>query len=131
MDITVLTAGLLSLLMAVGHESIGVVWVLPKLDQEHLPQTPFGPQSMTDGMIRVTWHVVTFFLMATGVVLVLIAGGESSEARNLFLRSLAVMWLVAAVMASVVVRFSWKKLRRLPVPLIWVLVAVLCWVGST
>jgi len=47
------------------------------------------------------------------------------------LRWLAAMWLVATAMAVWVSRRTVRHFWRLPVPLLWVVVAALCWMAST
>ena len=56
-------AGLIAVVLAVGHASIGVFWVLPRLSEDRLPATPFGPPPTTLAAIRVTWHVVISFAL--------------------------------------------------------------------
>ena len=127
MDVGLLIAGLLCVGMAIGHAAIGLVWVLPRIDKERLPRTPFGPQSMTFGMLRVTWHVVTVFVLAIGILLITLAADADVDPRTMLLRCLAAMWLLAAAMALWVVRRNLRHFPRLPVPLIWIVVAVLLW----
>ncbi len=127
-------AGAICVAMAFGHATIGLVWVLPGLTDEHLPRTPFGPPSMTLAMVRVTWHIVTIFVLTVGTLLVKLAWGEPADSLPLLLRWFAVMWLVATAMAGWVAGRGVRSVRgllRLPVPLLWVVVAVLCWSAST
>ena len=127
-------AGLICIAMAFGHETIGSVWVLPKLDEERLPKTPFGPQSMTASMIHVSWHVVTVFVFALGGVFVTLAWVDATDPRTIMLRWFAAMWLAATATAAWVVIPRLRNLRsflRLPVPVLWVIVAVLCWQATT
>jgi hypothetical protein len=134
MDIGLAIAGVICLAMAVGHNTIGLVWVLPGVKKEHLSASPFGPQSMSESMIRVSWFIVTIFVAAVGVLLLTLAFAEDVDARVLTLRLLAVMWGAATLMAGwIAVRRvgSMRGLMRLPVPLLWVTVGVLCWVAST
>jgi hypothetical protein len=131
MDVSVTIAGVISLVLGAGHETIGSVWVLPRLTDEHLAKTPFGPPSMTEAMVRVTWHVVTLFALASGGLLLMLAATPMSDARTLALRWFAGMWIAATAMAFYVTRTRPSRLLRLPVPLLWVVVAVLCWVAST
>ena len=127
-------AGLICIAMAFGHETIGSVWVLTKLDEERLPSTPFGPRSMTASMIHVTWHVVTVFVFALGGVLITLGWGDVTDPRMVMLRWFAAMWLAATAWAGWVVWPRLTNLRsflRLPVPVLWVIVAVLCWEATT
>jgi hypothetical protein len=86
---------------------------------------------MTEGMLRVTWHIVTIFALALGVVLMTLAWDEGADARTLLLRWFAVMWLAATGMAAWVTRRHLRFSPLLPVPLLWVVVAVLFWMAST
>ena len=133
MDVGLAVAGLLCLGMGVGHTMIGVRWVLPGLTEEHVPKTPFGPPSMSLAMVQVSWFIVTIFVVAVGGILLTLAWDAAADAKTLLLRWFAVMWFVAAEMAlSIAWRLyrSFRHLLRLPVPLLWIVVAVLCWAAS-
>lgn len=129
MDVTLGIAGLLCLLLGVGHASTGLLWVLPRLSVERLPTTPFGPPQTTLGVLRVTWHIVTVFVLALGAVLLALAW-DVSDARTIVLRGFAGMWLVAFLMALWVARRSPRQFLRRPIPLLWLLLAVLLWDAS-
>ena len=134
MDVGLLIAGLICVAMGFGHQAIGVVWVLPSLTEERVPSTPFGPQAMTVGMLRVTWYIVTVFVLAVGILLLMLASDPAIETRALLLRWFAATWLAATAMALWVVRAGLSRPRqffRLPVPLLWVVVALLCWNAAT
>jgi hypothetical protein len=134
MNVALAIAGLISVGLALGHASIGLVWVLPSLTEERLPSTPFGSPSMTVSMVRVTWHIVTVFALAFGALLITLAWDGAADPKTLLLRWFAAMWLAATAMAVWVTRRKLRNLRsllRLPVPLLWVVVAVLCWLEST
>jgi hypothetical protein len=134
MDVGLGIAGLLCVALALGHETLGVVWVLPAVTGEDLPKTPFGPPAMTAATIHATWHIVTVFVLALGALLITLAWDADADAKTLLLRVFAVMWLVVAAVAI------WAAARRvrnphhlirLPVPVFFVVVAVLCWIAST
>ena len=134
MDVGLGIAGLISVALALGHHTLGVVWVLPSLTKERLPGTPFGSPSMTESMIRVTWYIVTVFALASGSLLMTLAWAEDADPKMVLLRWFAVMWLAATAMALWVSARRVRKVRsllRLPVPLLWVVIAVLCWNAST
>ena len=124
-------AGALTLLLAAGHTTLGTMWVLPRLTEERVPKTPFGPASLTVSMIRVTWFVVTIFALAMGGLLLTLALDADVDARAALLRWFAAMWLAATVMVLWIARGSLGNVLRFPVPLIWLVVAVLCWMAST
>jgi hypothetical protein len=126
-------AGWICVGMSVGHTAIGVRWVLPSIDAQQLKTTPFGGRNFSLTMIRVTWYVVTIFVLGMGGLLLTLAWTDV-DARTAFLRWLAGMWLAATVMVPFVTAGGPGTKRynlRLPVPLFWVAVAVLCWVAST
>lgn len=129
MDIALLAAGLICIAMAFGHQTIGVMWVLPSLTEERVPATPFGPSGMTVAMLRVTWYIVTIFVGAVGVLLLLLASDATIDTRTVLLRWFTFTWLAATAMALWVAREGLRNRHffRLPVPLLWVVVAVLCW----
>jgi hypothetical protein len=130
MDVGLGIAGIICLAMAIGHQSIGVIWVLPSITEENVPGTPFGPRSMTISMLRVTWYIVTVFAACVGGLLLTLAIVETADPKIVVLRWLAAMWVAATAMAtSVVVRRagSLRGMLRLPVPFLWVIVAALCW----
>lgn len=138
MDVALGIAGVLCLLMALGHAFIGLVWVLPGLARDRLPTTPFGSRSMTEAMIGVTWYIVTIFAATVGVVLVTMAWGSSGDPGTFVLRAFAVTWLAAAAMAACVAgrrfgspRAFLRGLLRLPVPLLWIVVGVICWQAAS
>jgi hypothetical protein len=130
-DIGLGIAGLLCVAMAIGHAAMGLVWVLPGLTEDRLPSTPFGPKSMTLAMVRVTWYIVTVFALALGGLLLNLAWETGADPKMLALRWFAAMWLTGTGMALWFVRHRPRGLLRLPVPVFWVLVAVLCWTAST
>ena len=134
MDVGLAIAGLISVALAVGHTTIGLVWILPSITEEHLPGTPFGRPSMTVAMVRVTWYIVTIFALGSGGVLMTLAWAAAADPETVLLRWFAAMWLAATAMAIWVSRRRLRNLRsllRLPVPLLWVVIAVLCWRAST
>ena len=130
MNTQLLIAGLLCVGMAFAHAVIGLIWVLPHVTEERLPKTPFGPPSLTLAMVRVTWYIVTMLVLVVAVLLMTIASDGSFEPTTLLLRVVAAMWLAAAGMAFWFVRRHPRHLLRLPVPLLWVVVAVLCWTAT-
>jgi hypothetical protein len=133
MDVGLVVAGLACGGLAAGHATVGVVAVLPGLTEESVPRTRFGPAATTVAMVRITWHVVTLFCLALGGVLVTIAVSPGADARTVLLRWFAAMWVAVTAMALRVAPRQPRTLRdvvRLPVPLVWVAVAVLCWRAS-
>jgi hypothetical protein len=134
MNVELGIVGLICVAMAIGHETIGVVWVLPSLTEEQLPRTPFGPPSLSLGMVRVTWHIVAIFVLTVGGILLTLAWDATADPKAVLLGWFAGMWLAATAMAGWVVRRDVRKPRslvRLPVPLFWVIVGVLCWKAAT
>ena len=131
MDIGLGVAGFICLAMAFGHTMIGIRWILPGITEENVPKTPFGPHSMSVAMVRVTWFIVTIFVLGIAGLLLSLAWDAPVDPKPLMLRWLAATWLAAAGMALWNARRSLRHLWRLPVPLLWVVVGVICWVAST
>jgi hypothetical protein len=65
-NLPLLVAGSLALVGAAVHGGAGERLVLRELFSAPLPSTPFGGQSATRAMIRVTWHIVTVTFIAFG-----------------------------------------------------------------
>jgi hypothetical protein len=104
--------------------------VLPHLTEDRVAPTPLGPPSLTVAMLRVTWHIVGVFAMTVGAVLVALAWSSAGDPAQVVVRLFAVMWFTAAAMAWLVSPNPMRNLLRLPVPVVWVVVAVLCaWAG--
>jgi len=117
--------------LALGHATLGLRWVLPNLTKGSLPSTPFGPPSMTLGMVRFTWHIVTVMLLAFTSLLLMLAWTADANPRTLLLRWFAAFWLAVTGMAFWSSRRRLRSLRRLPVPLLNMVIAVMCWKAST
>jgi hypothetical protein len=116
MNLELAIAGLSCFVLAFGHATLGLRWILPNLTKERLPSTPVGPPSMTLGMVRFTWYVVSVLLVGFGILL---------------LRWVAAVWLAATALACWNARRRPSSLLRFPVPLVFVVIAVLCWTAST
>ena len=86
---------------------------------------------MSVGMVRVTWYVVTVFVLTLGAVLTTLAWAPDTHAESVLLRWFAAGWLTAAAMAFWINgRRNLRSMLRLPVPLVWIVVAGLLWNAS-
>jgi hypothetical protein len=130
MNVELAVAGLGCLVLALGHATIGLRWVLPNLTREGLPGTPFGPPSTTRGMVRYTWHVVSVVLVGFGVLFAALAVAPGADPRILLLRWFAGFWLAATALACWEARRRPRSLLRLPVPLVSAVIAVVCWAAA-
>src|SRR5512132_706181 len=131
MKVELAIAGLGCFVLAFGHTTVGLRWVLPNLTKGRLPSTPVGSPSMTLGMVRFTWHVVSILLVGFGVLFMALAWAPGADPRILLLRWFAALWLAATALACCQARRRPSSLLRLPVPLVFVVIAVLCWTAST
>lgn len=131
MNVELAIAGLVSFVLAFGHATIGRRWVLPSLTEVRLPSTPFGPPSMTLSMARFTWHVVSVLLVAFGILFMTLALAPHANPKTLLLHWLAAFWLAATAAALWEARRRPRSLLRFPVPVLFVVVAVMCWTAST
>ena len=86
---------------------------------------------MTLGMVRFTWHIVSVLLVAFGALLMTLALAPDADAKTLLLRWFVAFLLAATALACWEARRRPRSLLRLPVPLVFVVIAVLCWTAST
>jgi hypothetical protein len=126
-----ITAGALSLGMAVGHTTIGIRWVLPRLRDEALPSSPFGTGAMTSGFITVTWHAVGVMLVSFGVVLLLLATRSLGGDGVLAVRGVGAAFAALTLLVLWLARRRPTNLLRAPMWLTFVAMAALCWFGAT
>ena len=131
MNVELGIAALGCFVLALGHTAIGLRWVLPNLTKGRLPSTPVGPPSMTFGMVRFTWQVLSILLVGFGVLLMVLAWAPDADPKTLLLRWVAAVWLAATALACWNARRRPRSLLRLPVPLVFVVIAVMCWIAST
>ena len=131
MNLELAIAGLSCFVLAFGHATLGLRWILPNLTKERLPSTPVGPPSMTLGMVRFTWYVVSVLLVGFAILLMTLAWAPDADPKTLLLRWVAAVWLAATALACWNARRRPSSLLRFPVPLVFVVIAVLCWTAST
>jgi hypothetical protein len=131
MNLELVIAALGCFVLAFGHATLGLRWVLPNLTKERLPSTPVGPPSMTLGMVCFTWYVVSVLLVGFGILLMTLAWAPDADPKTLLLRWVAAVWLAATALACWNARRRPSSLLRFPVPLVFVVIAVLCWTAST
>lgn len=130
MSIELAIAAVCCFLLTVGHTAIGARWVLPGITRESLPRTPFGSRAMTLNVIRFTWNVVSLFQFACGVLLAILALSSPADVDSLVLRWQAGFWVAAMLMLLWEVRRRPTSFLRLPVPLLLVVIAAMCWAAS-
>lgn len=131
MDVEIAIAALLCALLGLGHWALGRRWVLPGLAQVDLPPTPFGPAALSTAMLRFTWHTVTVLLLGFAGLLAALAVGDASDTRALLLRWFFAVWVAATALAVWQIRRRPASVLRFPVPVLFLALAVLFWVGST
>ena len=131
MDVALAVVALGWFVLASGHTTIGLRWVLPSLTKERLPSTPFGPPSMTLSMVRFTWHIVSVLLVGFGILFTALSWAPDADPRALLLRWVGAFSLAGAALGCWMARRRPRSLLRLPVPLVLLVIAVLCWTAST
>ncbi|HKF17984.1 MAG TPA: hypothetical protein VKF14_12430 [Candidatus Dormibacteraeota bacterium] len=131
MNVDLAIAGVGCAALAIGHATVGLRSVFPNLTKGSLPNTPFGPASMTLGMVRVTWHIVTVVLLAFSSLLLILAWAADANPKTLLLRWCAAVWLAVTGMMFWNARHRLRSLLRLPAPWVSMVVAVMCWKAST
>ena len=130
MNVELAIAGLGWFVLAFGHTMIGLRWVLPNIAAAPLPSTPFGPPSLTLNMLRFTWHIVSVLLVAFGVLFTTLALAPDADPKTLLLRWCAAFLLAATAMAFWQVRRRPLSILRLPVPVVFVVIAAMCLAAS-
>ena len=133
MDNLVTVAGVLCVLLAFGHATLGLVWVLPRIPDDAYGTTPFGGRSFSAATVHASWHIVTVFALASGMTLLLL-GADAADPTTIVLRVFSAMWLGIAIVAIWAGARRVRRVRdllRLPVPVFFVTVSVLCWIAST
>lgn len=131
MNVELAIAALGWFVLAFGHTTIGLRWVLPNLTEGRLPSTPFGPPSLTLSMVRFTWQIVSVLLPAFGILFMTLAWAPDADPKTLLLRWFAALLLCATALACWEARRRPRSLLRFPVPLVFVVIAVMCWTAST
>jgi hypothetical protein len=129
MKVELTIAGISCAALAVGHWLVGR-WVLPSLTRESMSRTPFGSRSTSLGMVRFTWHIVTVVLVAFGALLTMLAWAPDADAETLLLRWFTAFWIAATATVFWVARPRPRDLSRLPVPVVFVVIAVMCAIAS-
>jgi hypothetical protein len=128
MSVGLTTAALICFILGVLHAAIGLRGVLPSLTKDRFPSTRFGPASLTAGMVRFTWHMVTLILFGFAALLTTLAFAD--DARSLVLGWVAVLFFTATVVAFHVARWRLRAVIRFPFALFTAVIAVLCWIAS-
>jgi hypothetical protein len=131
MNLALAIAGLGCFLLAFGHTTIGLRWLLPDLTNGSLLGTPLGPPSMTLGMVRFTWHLVSVLLVGFGILFMALAVAPDADPKTLLLRWFAAFWLAATALACWPARRRPRSLLRFPVPLVFLVIVAMCWTAST
>ena len=131
MNLALAIAGLGCFLLAFGHTTIGLRWVLPNLTTGSLPNTPLGPPAMTLAMVRFTWQLVSIVLVGFGILFTALALAPDADPKTLLLRWFAALWLAVTALACWPARRSPRSLLRFPVPVVFVVIAAMCWTAST
>src|SRR4051812_50151081 len=110
--------------LAIGHTTIGVRWVLPALDQVRLPRTPAGAPKR---MLRFTWYVVTLVQLTFAGLLATLALAPDADPSDVVLRWLAASFLAATALAVWSNPRHLRAVGRFPLPFGFLLIAVMCW----
>jgi FtsH-binding integral membrane protein len=127
MKAELIVAGVSFFVTAIGHSAVGLRWVLPDLRKQRLSRTPFGPPEVTHAMVRVTWHIVTLMLVAFGVLLTTLGSAPEIDSHRFLLRWFAVLLLAVTALMFWSARDNLRDALRLPVPVLMVFIAAMCW----
>ena len=130
MNLWLLAASLLCFALAIGHTVVGVRWILPGLEAETLPTSPFGGGALTVDALRVVWHLIGVMVVTAGALLAVLAGRATSSDGVLAARAVGVMFAAATVVVVWQCRPRPQHLLRAPVWILFLMVAALCWLGT-
>lgn len=131
MNAYLLSAGIVSLFMAVGHTTIGLIWVLPRLSRDSLPRSPFGGGDMTSTFITVSWHVVGLTLLAVAAALLLMSRGHLAPDGAIVVRAIGSLFATTTALVLWLARRRPAGLLRAPMWLLFVAVSALCLLGAS
>jgi hypothetical protein len=115
------------------HSVLGERLILRRLDVASLPPTPIGGRDVTQGLVRVAWHLWTAALLVMAGALGSCAAVGPSDACR------AVGWITGGSFASFLAiasalalfRRSPRLLLTHPAPLLFAVVAALAWWGAS
>ena len=82
-------------------------------------------------MVRFTWQIVSVLLPAFGILFMTLAWAPDADPKTLLMRWFAALLLAATALACWEARRRPRSLLRFPVPLVFVVIAVMCWTAST
>ena len=130
MNALLVVAGATAIVMAAGHTTIGLRWVLPRLADDSLPDSPFGDGAMTSAFITVTWHAVGIMLLSFGIILTLLARSSLGADGAVAVRGLGSGFAALTLLVLWLARRRPHSLVRAPMWLLFVATAALCWLGA-
>ncbi len=130
MNVAWLLAGVMCCVMGIVH-MMGGEYTLKHIKTDAFPNIPNGDSSIAKEEIRFGWHMVTVNLVFSGVVLLLLALTNTTEA-SLLVRFIAAGYGIYAILIFSLPLFALKQvhtLYRLPQWLLCVIVAGLLVIG--
>ena len=130
MNVLVLAAAIICFLLATGHTVLGMRWILPGLRAEVLAVTPFGGVQLTRDALVVTWHLVGVMVVTLGGLLAVLASRSLTSDGVIAVRAVGILFLAATITVLWLVRHRPAHLARLPVWVLFIAVAALCWLGT-
>ncbi|MEW6369087.1 MAG: hypothetical protein AB1714_31050 [Acidobacteriota bacterium] len=103
MNISLLSAGILSALAGLIHPVAGEYLIVRHLDGSHLRPTPFGDGDITRRILRGAWHFITLDFLLSAVILLALAfscvpAGAREMSRFISLHFFGyalIIWIVA------------------------------------
>ncbi len=130
MNVPLLIAGSFGVLAAAVHGVIGELLVVRRISPRMLPRTQFGSPTMTQAMIRASWHLTTIGFLTVGIALLLsgsVLDGET--ARGIAVVAACASSGFAAVVVVAALARSPRTLLQHPAPAILTATAALAWWG--
>jgi len=130
MNVELAIAAVSCFVLGLEHMTVGLRWVLP--NHEGAP-AEHAVWSAVDalGTLRFTWHMMTVLLLAFGILFTTLAWARDADPKMVLLRWFAGLWLAATATAYWNARRRPRDLLRLPLPFLFIVIAVMCWTAST
>ena len=124
MNIYLTIGAVLAFGIGLAHSYLGERYILIRLFKRgNLPHL-FGSDDFTKRTLRFVWHVTTIAWWGLGAVMVVYAAGQIDQPSRAALAVMALTFLVTAAIALVITRgrhLSW---------VVFLAIAILCWIGS-
>ncbi|MBA7598535.1 MAG: hypothetical protein GH143_06455 [Calditrichaeota bacterium] len=123
MNVYLTIGAVLAFGIGLAHSYLGERYILIRLFRRGRLPHLFGSDDFTRRTLRFVWHAMTIAWWGLGAVMVVYAAGQIDQPGRAALAVVALTFLITAVVTLVITRgqhLSW---------VVFLVIAVLCWVG--